>query len=71
MIKGDKITRSLFYTFKIFKGKTYKEEDDEFINDYMIDLVDKHVRRVNIKFDYVNSIPTPKTGKYKFIINNS
>jgi len=51
---------------KIIKGKTYKKEDEEFIKKSFY----SHVGKINIKFDYVNSIPTTKASKYKFIINN-
>ena len=54
-------------TCKIIKGKAYKKEDEAFIRDSFC----KHVGQINIKFDYVNSIPTTKAGKYKFIINKS
>jgi phenylacetate-CoA ligase len=50
---------------KIVKGKTYKKEDEAFIRDSFV----KHVGRINIEFDYVDSIPTTPAGKYKFIIN--
>jgi len=53
-------------TCKIIKGKTYKKEDEEFIRRSFY----RHVGKINIKFDYVNSIPITKSGKYKFIINN-
>jgi phenylacetate-CoA ligase len=52
-------------TFRIVKGKTYKEEDERFIEKCMRDLLGKPSITVNIKFDYVNFIPTTKTGKHK------
>jgi len=58
-------------TFRIIKGKTYKKEDEKSIEKHMGDLLRKQVGKVNIKFDYVNSIPITKAGKYKFIINKS
>jgi len=51
---------------KIIKGKDYVEDRDE-------DMIKKsffsHVGEIDIKFDYLNSIPVPKAEKYKFIIN--
>ena len=52
---------------KIIKGNTYKKENEKFIRDSFY----KHVGKINIKFDYVESIPTTKAGKYKFIVNNT
>lgn len=54
------------FTCKIVKGKTYKKEDEIFI----LDSFSKHVGEINVKFDYVDSIPTTKGSKHKFIINN-
>ena len=34
-------------------------------------LLGKHFWEASIQFDYVDSIPTTKTGKYKFVINES
>jgi phenylacetate-CoA ligase len=56
-------------TFRIIKGKTYNKENEKSIKKRMVDLLPKQVGKVNIKFDYVNSIPITKSGKYKFIIN--
>jgi len=53
-------------TCKIIKEKTYKKEDEEFIRKSFY----KHVGKINIKFNYVDLIPTTKAEKYKFIINN-
>lgn len=50
---------------KIIRGKTFRIEDENFIKKSFYG----HVGRINIKFDYVNSIPPTKAGKYKFIIN--
>lgn len=58
-------------TFRIIKGKTYKKKDEKSIEKRMGDLLRKQVGEVNIKFDYVNSIPITEAGKYKFIINRS
>jgi len=52
---------------KIIKGKAYKKEDEAFIRKSFYE----HVGRINIKFDYVDSISTTKAGKYKFIINKT
>ncbi|MEA3431783.1 MAG: phenylacetate--CoA ligase family protein [candidate division WOR-3 bacterium] len=62
IIQGD----SNSITCKIIKGKVYKKEDEAFIRDSFY----KHVGKINIKFDYVDSISTTEAGKYKFIINN-
>jgi len=51
---------------KIVKGKTYRKEDEEFIKISFY----KHVGKINIKFDYLDSIPPIKNNKFKFIINN-
>ena len=50
---------------KIVKCKIYRKEDEEFI----IKSFYSHVGKINIKFDYVDSIMPTKAGKYKFIIN--
>jgi phenylacetate-CoA ligase len=52
-------------TCKIVKGKTYTGKDEKFITDSFY----SHVGKINIDFDYVDSIPTTGAGKYKFIIN--
>jgi len=53
---------------KIVQGKAYnKEKDEEFIKKSFF----SHVGKIDIKFDYVNLIPTTKAEKYKFIINKS
>jgi phenylacetate-CoA ligase len=52
-------------TCKIVKGKTYKDKDEKFITESFY----SHVGKINIDFDYVDSIPTTKASKYKFIIN--
>ncbi|PKP62050.1 capsular biosynthesis protein [Candidatus Atribacteria bacterium HGW-Atribacteria-1] len=51
---------------KIIRGKTFKIEDENFIKKSFYG----HVGRINIKFDYVDSILPTKAGKHKFIINN-
>ena len=51
---------------KIIKEKTYKKEDEDFIRkSFYI-----HVGEIDIEFDYVDSIPTTESGKYKFIIKD-
>jgi len=52
-------------TCKIVKGKTYTKKDEKFI----IDSFYSHVGKINIDFNYVDSIPTTKGSKHKFIIN--
>lgn len=52
---------------KIIKGKAYKKEDEAFIRKSFYE----HVGKINIKFDYVDSISTTKARKYKFIINKT
>jgi len=54
-------------TCKIVKGDTYDEKRDEgFIKKSFY----RHVGEINIKFNYVNLIPTVRGRKYKFIIND-
>ena len=57
--------------FRIIKGKTYQKEDEKLIEKLIVDRFCQQVEKVNIKFDYVDSIPTTKAGKYKFVINKS
>jgi len=52
---------------KIVQGRAYNKKIDE---EYIGKSFYSHVGEINIKFDYVNSIPTIKADKYKFIINN-
>lgn len=52
---------------KLVQGRTYNKKIDE---EYIRKSFYSHVGKINIKFDYVNSIPATKAGKYKFIINN-
>lgn len=52
---------------KIVRGKTYDKKRDEGIikNSFFC-----HVGKINIEFQYVDSISATKAGKEKFIINN-
>lgn len=52
-------------TCKIIKGKTYDKNQEEFIKESFY----KHVGKINIKFDYVQSIPAAGGNKHKYIIN--
>jgi phenylacetate-CoA ligase len=52
---------------KIVKGKTYNGKEDE---EYIRKSFYNHVGKINIKFNYVESIPPTKGDKHKFIINN-
>lgn len=53
-------------TCKIIKGNTYNEKrDEEFIKKSFYE----HVGKINIEFDYVNSIPTPK-GNINLLLMN-
>ncbi len=54
-------------TCKIIKGAIYRKEDEEFIKKSFY----KHVGKINIKFDYVDSIPATEGRKHKFIINKA
>jgi len=51
---------------KIIKEKAYKREDEDFIRKSFY----VHVGEIDIEFDYVDSIPTTESGKYKFIIKD-
>lgn len=51
---------------KIVKGKTYNEKDaEEFIQKSFY----SHVGKINIAFEYTDSIPVNTDGKNKFIVN--
>jgi len=52
---------------KIVQGKTYNKKINE---GYIKASFCSHVGKINIEFDYVNSISITETEKYKFIINN-
>jgi phenylacetate-CoA ligase len=60
-------------TIRIVKGKTYNPDDEKLIKKRMIDLfrLEAGTFNVNMKFDYVDSISAPKSGKYKYAINNT
>ena len=51
---------------RIIKGKDYKKEDEASIRDSFT----KSVGKINIRFDYVDTVPTSRAGKHRFIINN-
>ncbi|MBN2579206.1 MAG: phenylacetate--CoA ligase family protein [Pirellulales bacterium] len=51
---------------KIIKEPLYTPDQEQFIRDSFF----THVGKINISFEYVDSIPTTQAGKYKFIINN-
>ena len=38
-------------------------------NPILSDIINSHVGQININFEYTDSIPTTKAGKYKFIVN--
>lgn len=52
---------------KIVQGKTYNKKMDE---KYIKKSFYNHVGKINIKFDYVDSMSAEGIQKYKFIINN-
>jgi phenylacetate-CoA ligase len=53
-----------FLTFRIVKGKSYSQDDEEFIRKSLI----SHLGPVEMVFDYVPSITPEHGNKHKFII---
>jgi phenylacetate-CoA ligase len=54
-------------TIRIVRGETYNEIENE---DYIRRSLYSHVGKINITFDYLESIPTADGDKHKFIIRN-
>jgi len=52
-------------TIKIVKGKNFSNRDEDFIRKSFF----SHVGKIDIKFEYVESIIPPEGQKHKFIIN--
>lgn len=51
---------------RIVKEPSYTQAQEQLIRDSFF----AHVGKINIKFEYVDSIPATQANKYKFIINN-